>query len=77
MPLNAIVLSAALGLAVAAPASAYIGPGAGLTVIGTAMAFVGTAAVMLVGFVWYPLRRLLAALRSRRDASPGPDAPQP
>ncbi len=55
-----------LTFGVALPASAYIGPGVG---IGTLAIFVavGVAVVLLlVGFVWYPLKRLL---RRSKDKS--------
>lgn len=45
---------------------AYIGPGAGLGAIGTAIAFLGALILLVVGFVWYPIKRLL---RRRKKAS--------
>lgn len=39
-------------------AHAYIGPGAGITAIGSLIALIGAAALALVGFVWYPIKRL-------------------
>ncbi len=59
-------------LATAAPARAYIGPGAGISVIGTAVAFVGAVFFALVGFVWYPIKRLLAFLRRGRSQDDEP-----
>jgi hypothetical protein len=50
------------------PAAAYIGPGAGISVIGTAVAFIGALVFAVVGFVWYPLKRLAAALRTSRSS---------
>jgi hypothetical protein len=47
------------------PAEAYIGPGAGISVVGTAIAFVGALIFAIVGFVWYPIKRLMTLLRSR------------
>jgi len=44
-------------------AYAYIGPGPGITAIGSALALVGAVLLGIVGFIWYPLRRLL---RSRK-----------
>ncbi|MCA8882249.1 MAG: hypothetical protein KDA50_00615 [Rhodobacteraceae bacterium] len=41
------------------PAMAYIGPGAGLSAIGTAIAVVGAFFLLIVGFIWYPVKRLL------------------
>ena len=39
--------------------SAYIGPGAGLGAVGSLLALVGAVLLMIVGFIWYPLKRLL------------------
>ncbi len=49
----------------ASPALAYVGPGAGLTAIGTVLALVAALLLAIVGFVWYPIRRL----RRRRHAN--------
>jgi hypothetical protein len=38
---------------------AYIGPGAGLGAIGTAIALLVALILLIVGFVWYPVKRLL------------------
>lgn len=38
---------------------AYIGPGAGLGAIGTAIALLGALILLIVGFVWYPVKRFL------------------
>jgi hypothetical protein len=52
------------------PALAYVGPGAGVTAIGTVLALIGAAFLAVVGFVWYPLKRLLARRRpAERPAS--------
>lgn len=45
---------------------AYIGPGGALSAIGSLLALLAAAALALLGFVWYPLKRLL---RRRRDAA--------
>ena len=50
----------------ALPASAYVGPGAGLTAIGSALALIAALFLALVGFVWYPIKRLLR--RKHQDA---------
>ncbi|MEM7122998.1 MAG: hypothetical protein AAF563_17085 [Pseudomonadota bacterium] len=52
----------------AAPALAYVGPGAGLTAIGTVLALVAALLLAIVGFVWYPIRRL----RRRRHENQPP-----
>jgi len=46
-------------------ASAYVGPGAGLTVLGALLAFLAAVFMALVGFVWYPAKRLLRLVRRR------------
>ena len=40
-------------------AEAYVGPGAGLSAIGTLVALVGAVILAIVGFIWYPIKRLL------------------
>jgi hypothetical protein len=65
---TAVLLAVAWLLVTGRAAEAYIGPGAGLSVIGTAVAFVGALVFAIIGFVWYPLKRLAAALRSSRSS---------
>lgn len=63
-----VVFSAFLALAaLTTPAHAYVGPGAGLTVIGSVLAVGAAVLLVIVGFVWYPIRRLM---RSRKAAKP-------
>jgi ATP/ADP translocase len=56
------------GLVLSTQAQAYMGPGAGLSAIGSFFSVIAAFFFALVGFVWYPVRRLL-----RKRASPGPD----
>jgi ABC-type nickel/cobalt efflux system permease component RcnA len=56
-------------------AVAYIGPGAGLSAIGSLLALVAAVLVALIGFVWYPIKRLLRLLRGRRRSDGARDAP--
>ena len=42
-----------------AAAQAYVGPGAGLTAIGTMIALFAGIALAIIGFVWYPLKRMM------------------
>ena len=55
-------------------AAAYVGPGAGISVIGTAIAFVGALVFAILGFVWYPLKRLVAAFKGKTSREGGPSA---
>ncbi|MFO7652309.1 MAG: hypothetical protein R6X25_00645 [Candidatus Krumholzibacteriia bacterium] len=47
-------------------ALAYTGPGAGLTAIGAFLALVAGLLLAIVGFLWYPLKKLLRRMRARR-----------
>lgn len=52
-----------------APALAYIGPGAGLGAIGTVIAVIGAILLMIVGFVWYPIKRLIKGKKKPAEAT--------
>ena len=59
----------ALGLlALSDPALAYMGPGAGLTMIGSLVALVSAILVGIFGFIWYPLKRLLKRRRQDKNS---------
>ncbi len=73
----AIIVSlmvAALLLAAPQSAEAYIGPGAGITAIGTVIALIGAIVLAIVGFVWYPIKRLRARNKKmeKTDEAPPP-----
>jgi hypothetical protein len=40
----------------------YIGPGGALSAIGSLLALLAATVLALLGFVWYPIKRLLRAL---------------
>ena len=72
---RAMLVAAIVVLALAsAPQSAwaYAGPGSGLTVIGAALAFVGGVFLAIVGFIWYPIKRLWRAVTGKRQKAPDP-----
>ena len=60
------------GLIFSSPVLAYIGPGAGLSAIGSVLALVGAVLLMILGFVWYPVKRLLA--RRKQESLPAEEA---
>ncbi len=72
-----LLLVAACVLAVPGRADAYIGPGAGITVIGTVVAFFAAIFFALVGFVWYPIKRLLSVMRGKTGKDKGGQKPVP
>ena len=50
------------------PAYAYMGPGSGLAFLGSLFALLGAVAVGILGFIWYPIKRMFGAVRGRDDA---------
>jgi hypothetical protein len=55
-----------LALLVADSAHAYIGPGAGISAVGSLLALSATVLLAIVGFVWYPVKRLMKKRRKIR-----------
>ena len=47
---------------------AYIGPGAGISAIGTVVAFIGAILLAVVGFIWYPIKRLLGKIKKKEKS---------
>ncbi|QZH75827.1 MAG: hypothetical protein JY451_04350 [Erythrobacter sp.] len=64
-------VAAAMLLAVTAtPAHAYMGAGAGLSAIGSMLSFLGVMLLMVVGFVWFPLKRAIKRMTGKVEAAP-------
>jgi hypothetical protein len=59
------ILLAVLVVAAPTAAFAYVGPGLGLGAIASFFALIGAILMGIVGFVWYPFKRLLRAMRQR------------
>ena len=62
------VLLVAAAVCLPDAAFAYVGPGAGLGAIGTLVALVTAVLLAIVGFVWYPIKRLLRQRRATAEA---------
>jgi len=62
-------MAVALVLLLPQAASAYVGPGGGLTVIGAALALVGGVILGILGFIWYPVKRLFRAVSGKSPPS--------
>lgn len=56
------------------PATAYIGPGAGISVLGSLLGILATIVVAIGAIIMWPLRK---ALKKRRQASAGTEEPTP
>ena len=64
---NLLLAAVALILCLLGPstADAYVGPGSGVTVIGAALSLVGGILLAIVGFIWYPIKRLIRRSKQR------------
>ncbi|MEM7268686.1 MAG: hypothetical protein AAF401_05475 [Pseudomonadota bacterium] len=69
---------AAFLIAVAVPtlAMAYVGPGAGISAIGSLIALIAAVLLAIVGFLWFPLKRMLRK-RSNKPAEGSPETREP
>jgi hypothetical protein len=57
---NASTFFALLIFALAcSPAHAYLGPGGAVSGIGALLALIGAVLLSIIGFVWYPVKRML------------------
>ncbi len=63
-------VSATLVMTMVTPAFAYIGPGAGISAIGTFFAVIGAVVLLIVGFLWYPVKRMLRKKKAPAQAKP-------
>lgn len=63
-----MLLAAAAIASLPVGAQAYVGPGAGLTAIGTMIAFAAAVVLALVGFIWYPMKRMMKRRSDARNA---------
>jgi len=72
MIIEPMVVTSAASASVGEPfvevVKAYIGPGGGLGAVGAMLALVGAALLMVIGFVWYPVKRLTQRWKSARAA---------
>jgi hypothetical protein len=70
---NLLCLAPVLAVLLPNPALAYIGPGAGLGATAVVVALVIGLLLLLVGLVWYPLKRMLKLKRGGGTSNGGPD----
>lgn len=63
-----------IGLLTPASALAYVGPGAGLSAIGSLLALIAALAVAVFGFLWFPIRSYRRKRRRRSAEATAPAA---
>ena len=71
-PFPALALGAAL---LAAPAEAYIGPGAGAGAIAVVLGLIAAVGMAFVAILWYPVKRVLKKRRKSAEAARKSAAP--
>jgi hypothetical protein len=64
-----MILAGILMAAIPALASAYVGPGAGITAIGSVLALLAGILLAIVGFIWYPLKRFFRSRSGKQDTA--------
>ena len=52
---------------IAIPAHAYLGPGGAVSSIGALLALIGAVFLAVIGFVWFPVKRMLARKQQATD----------
>ena len=56
-------------------AQAYIGPGAGLSALGSLLALLGAVLLTVIGFIWYPVKRVIRRWKAGRAAQEHAESP--
>ena len=62
-----IISASGILLLLPVAAQAYIGPGAGLSALGSLLALLFTIVVAALGFIWYPMYRFIKRRRGVID----------
>lgn len=57
---------AAISMAYSIDASAYLGPGLGVGALAAVLGVAGGILMLIVGVVWYPIKRVMRRLRERK-----------
>ena len=55
-------------LAESTPAFAYFGPGSGISALGSFFSVLAALLLGIIGFIWYPLKRIARALFPGKDS---------
>jgi hypothetical protein len=56
------------------PAVAYIGPGAGISVLGSLLGILATIIVAIGAIILWPLRKFMKRRKTRLESGPGTEA---
>ncbi|NHZ69808.1 MAG: hypothetical protein GWP20_01070, partial [Thermotogales bacterium] len=62
-----------LMLAISGPANAYLGPGGVISGIGSLLALVAAVLVAIIGFLWFPIKRMIKRNRGMKNTADNTD----
>jgi len=68
------VILLVVALIFSCPAAAYIGPGAGISVLGSIMGILATIFVAIGAILFWPLRKMLKKRRQANSAETAPES---
>ena len=68
IPIHLVYLLMFLLLTLSVPANAYIGPGAGISVVGSLLGILATIFVAIGAIVFWPLRKWQKRRKARRES---------
>ena len=68
-----VMCCAILAAASLQPAFAYLGPGGVISGLGALLALVAAVLVAILGFLWFPIKRLMSKRRKSSTADSGGD----
>lgn len=70
MPIRPLTMAilAALFVSTTGPALAYAGPGLGFGAVATAFGIISSLLLILLSFIWFPLKRLIRKMRKSAPA---------
>jgi len=71
-----LILLTCFLLVLVSPALAYIGPGAGISVVGSLLSILATFFVAIGAILFWPLRKLMKRRRARRESKPAAEVVQ-
>lgn len=71
-----LLILTCLLLTLAGPASGYIGPGAGISVLGSLLSILATIVVAIGAIIFWPLRKFIKRRKARREPADSQEAVQ-
>jgi hypothetical protein len=69
-----LILMTSLLLAPVSPAIAYIGPGAGISVLGSLLGILATIFVAIGAIIFWPVRKYMQRRKARHESQRGTEA---